>query len=237
MEKFESEPTLNDNDPLFDACRTGNSALVIEFLESGGSAFANSENRPHLASFALQGGHLPILEAMVRADLDVNDSMNRFGERPISYSARCGHFHVISFLLERGADVNATTTSGISMFCRACADAPLEVVKILFEAGGNIHHQCDAGRTPFRFACQSSQFETMEFLLSKGANINEPDSNKATPLIGCAMGGKLQGVLWLLDHGADMCAKDDRGKSALDWATENGHVKVAEVIQQRLGQQ
>ena len=37
-------------------------------------------------------------------------------------------------------------------------------------------------------------------------------------------------VDWLLDHGADISAKDDFGKTAYDYAMEQGRVEIAELL-------
>ena len=39
---------------------------------------------------------------------------------------------------------------------------------------------------------------------------------------------------WLISKGADIHAKDDFNKTALDWATANGHSKVVEFLEEQL---
>lgn len=234
MEKYNNE-SLKDNDPLFEACKVGDVELVQAYLKQGGTAFAGSPNRPHLASIALQNGKISVVEAMLNADLNVNDELNRFHERPLSYGVSRSNRPLIEFLLVQGADVNKKNTNGTSVFAGACAKCPLEIVKLLFDAGGEVQSRNSIGRTPFQWAAFEGNAETMKFLLDNGATIDESDDAGTTPLIGCVKGGILEAAAWLLDHGADIHAKDKRGKTALDWAKANGHQKVVELLQSRMG--
>jgi ankyrin repeat protein len=234
MEKYNNE-CLDDNDPLFEACKVGDTELVRAYLNQGGSAFAGSPNRPHLASIALQNGMIPIVEAMLNADLNVNDELNRFHERPLSYGVSRSHRPLIEFLLAQGGDVNKKNTNGTSIFAGACAKSPLDIVKLLFDAGGEVRSRNSIGRTPFQWAAFESNIENMMFLLDNGSTIDEADDAGTTPLIGCAKGGILEAATWLLDHGADINAKDKRGKTALDWAKANGHSRIVGLLQSRMG--
>jgi ankyrin repeat protein len=70
-------------------------------------------------------------------------------------------------------------------------------------------------------------------LLNVGADPEARDLDQNTPLIIAAKAGKFEAVEWLLDHGADIRAVTERNKTALDWATENGHERVARLLQAR----
>lgn len=233
MPKFPNE-SLDDDDPLFEACKTGDADLVRSYLERGGSVFAESPNRPHLASMALQSGNVAIVQAMLAADLDVNDALNRFHERPLSYAVRHAHLPLIRFLLAQGADVNEVNANGTSVFAGACAGSPLEIVQLLFEAGGNIRKRNSTGRTPFQWAASTGNINDMRFLLGAGALIDEADDSGTTALIGAGKGGKLEACAWLLDQGADIRAAGARGRSAEDWSRANGHNEIVKLFRSTL---
>lgn len=75
----------------------------------------------------------------------------------------------------------------------------------------------------------------MQILMEHGADMESRDFDKTTPLIGCAKGGMFKAAEWLLDHGADILAEDERGKTAEDWAKANGHQRIVELLQSRMG--
>lgn len=90
-------------------------------------------------------------------------------------------------------------------------------------------------KSPFFEAARNNQITALEILHNAGANREARDGDQNTPLIIAAKAGKLEAVEWLLDHGADIYAKAERGKTALDWAKANGHQKIAELLQSRMG--
>ena len=51
-----------------------------------------------------------------------------------------------------------------------------------------------------------------------------------TPLKSAAFFGHTAAVEWLLGHGADWRVIDDWGKTALDWARQNGHAEAVAAL-------
>ncbi len=84
-------------------------------------------------------------------------------------------------------------------------------------------------------AVASDQVIAINWWLANGANPEQRDANGSTALIIAAKGGKLAATQTLLDHGADILAKDKRGKTPEDWAKANGHQKIVELLQSRMG--
>ena len=69
--------------------------------------------------------------------------------------------------------------------------------------------------------------ESLELLFAAGGRLEDRDNEGTTPLILAARAGKFEAIKWLLDHGAEIGAKDNDGKTAEDWARENGHGEIA----------
>lgn len=55
------------------------------------------------------------------------------GAPPLWCAAAAGHLDVVSYLLERGANVNATTKTNSTPLRAACFDGHFEIVKYLVE--------------------------------------------------------------------------------------------------------
>ena len=75
----------------------------------------------------------------------------------------------------------------------------------------------------------------MEVLFKAGSEIEASDEDRCTPLIIAAKAGRLEAVQWFLEHGANIDAKDERGKTASDWATTNGHTEIVKLLNKRHG--
>ena len=73
------------------------------------------------------------------------------------------------------------------------------------------------------------------FLLDKGADINGATDSKSTPLHAAAWKGNLAIAKLLIARGANLNAKNQLDKTPLDWAIEQDHPDVAELIRSHSG--
>ena len=101
--------------------------------------------------------------------------------------------------------------------------------------------QCVEGYTPLHLAVFLKQYEIVELLLEAGADIEGavgPDGR--TPLMSAAYWGDAEMVRLLLNKGANAQAKtggewclesQDQGKTAQDFAHENGHASCMQLLQ------
>ena len=62
------------------------------------------------------------------------------------------------------------------------------------------------------------------------AGADKADDRGGTPLKSAAFFGHTAAVEWLLGHGADWRVIDDWGKTALDWARQNGHAEAVAAL-------
>ena len=61
-------------------------------------------------------------------------------------------------------------------------------------------------------------------------NVNVRTSKNETALIVATKNGNFDVVKILLDNGADIDAKDDEGKTALDWSKEKGNNDIFNIL-------
>ena len=125
-----------------------------------------------------------------------------------------GHWQLLQFLLEHGADVNFTLpktgeSALHSGLCKANNPSCNYIVKLLLEYGANPNAQT----TPHR---ESGGF--MRDVYTKGE----------TPLHRAAAFGNLQTIQLLLDAGADKAMKDVNGESPIGWAS--WHLRPGKIL-------
>ena len=87
-------------------------------------------------------------------------------------AARRGFPHVVSLLLEAGANVHAQDEQGRTVLFFACeqeSDSHLEVVSLCCEAGADVNHTSAAGETAMIQVARLGHAKHAAGLLSRGA--------------------------------------------------------------------
>jgi cytohesin len=92
------------------------------------------------------------------------------------------------------------------------------------------------GRSLLHLACSAGRTEVAAELIARGANVRSvSDLDGMTPLHEAAKKGSKELVEMLLAKGADANAKNKKGKTALDLATENKREEAAGVLRAHMG--
>ena len=87
---------------------------------------------------------------------------------PLMSAVAINNTEVAALLLDRGADVNRTTSYGAAMNVAHQVD----MAEFLINRGASIESKDDDGYTPLMKACSKGQIDMVRFLVSKGANVN-----------------------------------------------------------------
>jgi len=143
------------------------------------------------------------------------------GHTPLYHAASVYDYRLAAYLLKAGANPNALTPNGTALHC-----------------------VCSSGFNYTEYTFQKYGGNVVALLLANGADPNLPDHfDSKTPLhVACdfptfldSVKGRYLGVVrLLLAHGAEPSAKDKDGKTPLDYAEQNGHACIAEVLRQAL---
>ena len=85
-----------------------------------------------------------------------------------------GHIGVVSFLLDKGVDVDAMDKyrSQRTALMAACGNGHTKIADMLIKAGANINVQDKALFSPLMIACESGNIETVVFLIKSGADLS-----------------------------------------------------------------
>jgi ankyrin repeat protein len=124
-------------------------------------------------------------------------------------------------LLQRGADVNEKDSAqGYNIIQSFVRWGDKNAVVFLLNHGCNPDkNPSPKGRTALHVACAYySCKDICELLIANGANVNAVDENGATPLMLAAANGKTAVVQLLLQKGGKASQKDNKEKTALDYA-------------------
>ena len=112
--------------------------------------------------FAALRGNLPIAQALIDRDADVNKT----GWTPLHYAATNGHLEVIQLLLDHHAYIDAESPNGSTPLMMAALYGSSSAVKLLLEAGADPLLKNQQQLSALDFAHRGSREES-------GALINE----------------------------------------------------------------
>ncbi len=204
------------------AAKSGHSKVVELLLEYDADPFllGNGETPVHLAA---KGGHTNVLEAVYKSTLHLDiHQLNSLGQTLLHSAAAGDHENVIRWLIEDGAEMNATDSTGETPLCTATRLGNETAVRVLLELGATIAETLKA-------------YEDHEIFICSAKNANEVHN----VLIYAVQNGNLSVLQMLLKS-----IKGDRKNlpwglrkalyTALDDAHAKGNVRAAELLEEKM---
>lgn len=96
-----------------------------------------------------------------------------------------GHFPIVKFLLEKGADPNIASKNAFNVYPihSSCAISSYEITEILLRYGANVNVKQMESFTPLHETAMNGQTKLTELLLENGADVNAKTDDGKTPLL------------------------------------------------------
>lgn len=167
---------------------------------------------------AISKGKLPELQKLLTQGLGVNDLVVFPGTSMtlLQYAAMQGKSQIFRFLLEEGADVNATGSTRKSCFHLAIdwGAAGESICTMALDAGADPSYVDETGQGLLHLACAATMTQLPIKLIELGLDVNARDHAGRTPLHD-AVGNRAQTILALFNAGAELEAEDKRGRRPL----------------------
>ncbi len=146
-----------------------------------------------------------------------------------------GRMEIVQEAIEQGIDVQIPDAYGRTALMLAAYNGYTNIVQYLIEQGAEVNNQNTEGRTALMFAATGPFPETVKLLLEENANVNSTDSVEGwTALMFAAAEGNKEVVEILLEYEADFSIEDDDGETAIDFAENNGHTVVVNLLKDQL---
>lgn len=162
---------------------------------------------------------------------------------PIQIAASNGNVDIMTVLIENGADVELYGHNALIKLTKDARYAKNGIAIETYKAGYALleQHGMSASHPSFEkqpLLCDSAlllDIEVTKFLIEdKGIPANSCDSDGRTPLHFACLSGYAdptkEYIQYLIDHGVDPTVKDSFGKTAYDYAVEDGHTEIADLL-------
>ena len=183
---------------MFEKIALGRTDLVFEFVAQGGDATQTDAQGTSLLRLCAYHGDV----SAIRFLLERGESLDALGDNfDLNGAVFHGHWQLVQFLLEHGADVHRALpdtgeTALHAALCKANRPVYKDIVEILLSRGadsnakthpgvptGGFMRDCRTrGETPLHRAAAFADEATIDLLLGAKADVEVRDSNGDTPL-------------------------------------------------------
>ncbi len=215
---------MDSHEELFAAIQEGDQATV-ERLVAEDRSLVNAQDEQGLSAIMTAAYHQKpeIVALLVKKRAKLN----------LFEACAIGKVERVKAILKRKPKLlNEFAPDGFQPLGLASFFGHVEVVRYLLESGAEVNTPSQNGLkvTPLNSAAAGRHYEIAMLLLERDANPNIRQEGDFVPLHSAAMNGQIEMVKILLQYGADKDLKSLDGKTARDYALENGHKIVAEVL-------
>jgi len=177
-------------------------------------------------------GDLREIKALLDDGLDPNEEItfSYITAPPLYELSYLGRADAIKLFIERGANPNFVTKSGVSPIFTATYHGHLEAVEELLKGGADpdIHGKGPDEMVALEVACMRSQPEIAKLLIEYGADIHGHGGRSTLRM--ATLYTKPEIVKMLIDHGADVTEQDKSGDTLLHEAVNMNNKEMIKLF-------
>ncbi|XP_045198124.2 uncharacterized protein LOC123552484 [Mercenaria mercenaria] len=214
------------------AAQEGHLEVLTHLLSvSDGQVLETYENQT-LLHIAAYNGRMNIVKYICSKLTDIVCKRDINEANAIHYAARGGFIEILDYLLSKGLDPNATTSSGSSILHLAAYDGKLETVKHICNKYPQLLQKLDdTGHNVGHYGAGSGNVELLKFVIEQGIEPMAASSNGSTLLLKAAFGGSLDIVKYICTTYPDLLdMSDEFGCTALHYSACGGHIEVLQFL-------
>lgn len=213
------------NARLLDAVRNEDTASVIDVLKAGASINARNEQRRTALMLAITGGH-EVTERIIQEGLDARVEIIGLPAPPVRESQDA----LIDLLLSRGADLEASDTSGKSALMLAVERDYASIASRLIEAGSDPDARFASGLPLTCLAASRGFVRTLTVLANAGADVDAGSATGKQAIHYAAEANQIAVVKLLLERGVPVDTPSGGDWTSLHIAASLGYRELVAML-------
>ena len=220
-----AEDGINERNCLHEAAIYGRPAILETALAEGVDAHRMDIYGRVPLHYASIHGHVAMIAGLLRASPASLNSTDHDSFTPLIHAIVHHHLDCVTELLAHGAQINPTRESDHIPLNLACQYGDIAITKLLLEKGATILSDAEGLYPQHLVARKGGSPDMLLVLQQHGADLDQRDKvYQWTPLFHAASEGFKDCVQVLIARGADVDIMDEKGLSAMYYATWEGHL-------------
>ena len=181
--------------------------------------------------YACMHGHVQMLGKLLQESPHSVNEMDHNNFTPLIHGIIHHQLACVKELLAHGARIDPGSDSDHVPLNLACQHGSVAITQLLLEERASIIPDAE-GLFPQHLVARSGRSPDMLLMLKRyGANLDQRDNlYQWTPLFHAAAEGRVDCVQTLLSRGVDMEILDEKGLSAMHYATWEGHLECMKLL-------
>lgn len=178
---------LKEN-PLLADSRTGQGISLLQFAAYCRNKIAVNLLRQHKQQLDIYEsasiGDIDNLKKQLDQDSNLLNTYSIDGFTPLGLSCFFGHYNIVKYLIDRGANVNIASNNQLKVapIHSACAISNYDITVLLLKSGANVNAKQMQGVTPLHSVAHNGQTKLAKLLIDSGSDINAKMDSGQTPL-------------------------------------------------------
>ena len=202
---------------------------VARFLLDRGASVNPTEiyKLPNLLGHITKGGNTKVIQLLLDSGAQQDQEAQNNALQSLAYD---GKVEVISFLVDKGADVNAQGGEHGNALQAAAVNGKFEAIQLLLDKGADVNAQGGFYGNALQTAVIYGGIEATQLLLDKGADVNVQGGELGNALQAAARSYNTKAVQLLLDKGAGVNVQGGMYGNALQAAARKGNTETIQLL-------